>query len=58
MNIKDGFNIIDAQLNLRMIVKALQKAIGSNTREYLINTEAISSIQISEICLQGVRILF
>ncbi|MBQ6419162.1 MAG: hypothetical protein IJJ91_10890 [Synergistaceae bacterium] len=37
MNIKDGFNIIDAQLNLRMIVKALQKAIGSNTREYLIN---------------------
>ena len=38
MNIMDEFDVIDIQPNLRIIVKALEKAVGSDTREYLINS--------------------
>lgn len=37
MCIRDEFNIADIQPNLKVIVKALVKAIGSDTREYIIN---------------------
>lgn len=37
MNTMDEFDVIDIQPNLRIIVKALEKAVGSDTREYLIN---------------------
>ena len=37
MNIMDEFDVIDIQPNLRIIVNSLEKAVGSDTREYLIN---------------------
>lgn len=38
MNIMDEFDVVDIQPNLRIIVKALEKAVGSDTREYLLNS--------------------
>ena len=38
MNNLDEFDVIDIQPNLRVIVKALEKAIGSDTRDYLVNS--------------------
>ncbi len=38
MNTLDEFDVIDIQPNLRVVVKALEKAIGSDTREYLVNS--------------------
>lgn len=35
---KDDFCIMDLQSNLRIIVKALEKAVGPDVREYLVNS--------------------
>lgn len=38
MNTLDEFDVIDIQPSLGVIVKALEKAIGSDTRDYLVNS--------------------
>ena len=39
VNIMDKIDVVDIQPNLRTIIKAIEKAVGSDTREYLINSD-------------------